>query len=177
MWWTNREKCFYCPAPGAQRVNGLICSSDGRHVPSRWAKSWHWRKEEKQQSQEVKNWGIREIHHHSTSLTLCRAWPYQAAGLSEWRNQVVGRAARPALVWEHVQPWLHQSSWYMCIKSALKCGNFTFLFSFSCFAHRWHREDTGQTEKWGMRYLVYTEQIHKLEKKKKNKNDRFCVIY
>lgn len=120
VWWTNKEKCFYCPAPGTQRVNNLISSSDGRHVPGRWAKSWHWRKEEKQQSQEVKNWGIREIHHHSTSLTLCRAWPYQAVGLSEWRNQVVGRAARPALVWEHAQLWLHQSSWYMCIKSVFK---------------------------------------------------------
>lgn len=107
-----------------------LSSSDGRHVPGRWAKSWHWCKGEKQQSQEVKNGGIREIHHHPTSLTLCRAWPYQAAGLSEWPNQVVGRAARPAAVWEHAQPWLHQSSWYTCINEhvgGLKVTNSPFF--------------------------------------------------
>lgn len=110
-------------------LTAWLSSSDERHVPGRWAKSWHWCKGEKQQSQEVKNGGIREIHHHPTSLTLCRAWPYQAAGLSEWPNQVVGRAARPAVVWEHAQPLLHQSSWYMCIRSALgfKSDHFTLL--------------------------------------------------
>lgn len=100
----------------SRRLTVWLSSSDGRRVLGRWAKSWHWCKGEKQQSQEVKNRGIRETHHHPTSLTLCRAWPYQAAGLSEWPNQVVGRAARPALVWEHAQPWLHQSGWYTCVK-------------------------------------------------------------
>lgn len=57
------------------------------------------------------NGDIREIHHHPLLLTLCRPWPYQAAGLSEWRHQLVGRAARPDLVWEHEQPRLQQSSW------------------------------------------------------------------
>lgn len=121
-----------------QALRGLtvwLSSSDGRHVPSRWAKSWHWHKGEKQQSQEVKNGGIREIHHHPSSLTLCRAWPYQAAGLSEWGNQVVGRAARPALVWEQ---HMYLCSWCMCIKSAFKIGHFTSLL-YSAF-NRWRRE-------------------------------------
>lgn len=98
----HRPSLFFLPTQTQQIHRGLtvwLSCSDGRHVPSRWAKSWCWHKGEKQQSQEVKNGGIREIHHHPTSLTLCRAWPYQAAGLSEWPNQVVGRAARPSQVW------------------------------------------------------------------------------
>lgn len=133
---TKRRNVFTALFQVHRGLTVWLSSSDGRHVPSRWEKSWHWRKGEKQQSQEVKNGGIREIHHHPTSLTLCRAWPYQAAGLSEWRNQVVGRAARPALVWEHARPWLHQSSWNMCIKRVLKVTISPFFqIQWSLFSH------------------------------------------
>lgn len=99
--------------PSIRRVNGSVQLwwetrplADGQKVDTADEK----KKGEKQQSQEGKNKGIREIHHHPTSVTLRRAWPYQAAGLSERRNQVAGKAARPAPVWEHGQLGLHQPS-------------------------------------------------------------------
>lgn len=100
-------------------LTAWLSSSDGGHVPGRWAK---FDTDAKWKNNKVKRWKMEASERYIIipSLTLCRAWPYQAAGLSEWRNQVVGSAARPALVWEYAQPWLHHSSWYMCIKSVLK---------------------------------------------------------
>lgn len=137
--WTQGENVCTALLQVHRGLTVSLSSSDGRHVPSRWAKSWHWRKGEKQQSQEVKNGDIREIHHHPSSLTLCRAWPYQAAGLSEWRNQVIGRAARPALVWEHEQPLTSSVQLILVHEECFKKRPFHLSFIFS-FSHRWHRE-------------------------------------
>lgn len=107
----KKKKCLFGIVLGTQWVERFTVQLWWEPRPQQMGQKLTVTQRRKTTKSRGENGDIREIHHHPLLLTLCRPWPYQAAGLSEWRHQLVGRAARPDLVWEHEQPRLQQSSW------------------------------------------------------------------
>lgn len=107
----NKKTCLFGIVFGTQWVERFTVQLWWETRPQQMGQKLTVTQRRKTTKSRGENGDIREIHHHPLFLTLCRPWPYQAAGLSEWRHQLVGRAARPDLVWEHEQPRLQQYSW------------------------------------------------------------------